>query len=262
MHLAKNAFRNLFGFVAVSALVSALAAPAAAERNPLNVDVPPGAPVVHPASISSHGEVYVVDPATLTCTQTTTFDDVPGGPAPGFSYDGIFASVGVFFAERFVGQTLSYAGNFDVISGSPSNPLALQPGASGQNLNVFNFSTNVLDGLGPLGFPNFDSIGEGAMAMYFSAGQSQFSFQLVGGDAGSATLDFYRADGSLIDTIVLSGLANSTYGFQRLGGVPDIAGVLIQNTDPAGIGLDNVCHDVAVVSTQAASWGNIKSLYR
>jgi hypothetical protein len=260
MHHAKHVFRNLTGFVALSALLGAVAAPAAASRNPLNGDVPPA--VVIPASPSSTGLVNVVDPATLSCSQTTTFDDVPGGPAPGFNYDGIFVSVGVFFAERFVGQAVSYNGNFDVITGSPSNPLLLQAGAPLQNLNVFDYSTNVLTGLGPLGFPNFDAIGEGAIAMYFSAGQSQFAFQLVGGENGSATLDFYRADGSLIDTIVLSGLANTTYGFKRVDGTQDIAGVLIQNQDVGGIGLDNVCHDVGVVGTQAASWGNIKSLYR
>jgi hypothetical protein len=40
------------------------------------------------------------------------------------------------FAERFVGQTLGFSGNFDVLSGSPSDPLTLQVGDPNQNINV------------------------------------------------------------------------------------------------------------------------------
>lgn len=181
----------------------------------------------------------------LTGTQFVTFDDVPGGGAPGTNYDAVFVSGGVSFAERFVGQANAPAGGFDVLSGAPSGPLALAVGAAGQNLNVFvNNASQVLTGLGPLGFPDFGAIGEGSIALLFTSEQSEFGFQLVGGDGGSATLDFFSRDGLLIHQIVLGGLANAFYGFSREGGVNDIAGVSIWNTDGGGIGFDNLKFDV------------------
>lgn len=192
-----------------------------------------------------------VDPGTLTCDGNITFDDVTGGPSPGTNYDVVFESDGADFAERFAGQTLSASGNFDVLSGTPSDPLTLQVGAANQNLNVFvNASSQVLTGLGPLGFPDGAAIGEGSFAVLFDFDQSEFGFDLVGGDGGSATVDFFSRDGALIDSIVLSGLSSQSYGFQRAGGVNDVAGITVQNDDGAGVGFDNLCHDVAGVVGQ------------
>ena len=118
-------------------------------------------------------------------------------------------------------------------------------GAPGRNLNVFFYTTsNVLTGLGPLGFPDFKAIGEGAFALTFSSDQSEFGFQLVGGNGGNAFIDFFLADGSLIDSLTVSGLADTFYGFSRDGGVKDIRGISIWNDDAGGIGFDNLKHDV------------------
>ena len=194
---------------------------------------------------AAQAQITQVAYGSLTGTQTVTFDDVPGGNAPGTNYNNIFFSNGVGFAERFVGQTLSTGTGFDVLGGSPTGPLALQVGAANQNLNIFvNAGTQVLTGLGPAGFPANESIGEGSFAALFSTGQSQFGFQLVGGDGGSATIGFYRGDGSLIQTIVVTNLANAFYGFQRDGAVNDIRGISIFNNDVAGIGFDNLRFDV------------------
>jgi len=196
----------------------------------------------------SAAPINQVSPGTLTGGALITFDDVAGGGAPGTNYDGIFESGTAAFAERFVGQTLSSSGNFDVLSGTPSGPLALQLGAPGQNLNVFvNFSSQVLTGLGPLGFPNFDAIGEGSFAVLFDFDQSEFAFDLVGGNNGSATVEFFKRDGTLIDSITLSNLGSQSYGFQRDGSVKDIAGISIFNEDLGGIGFDNLRSDVAGV---------------
>jgi hypothetical protein len=183
--------------------------------------------------------------ASLTGTALITFDDVPGGGAPGTNYDGIFESGNAAFAERFVGQTLGASGPFDTLSGTPSAPLALQVGAPGRNLNVFvNAGSQVLTGLGNLGFPSFDAIGEGSFAVLFDFDQSQFGFQLVGGDSGTATVSFFARNGTLIDSVTLTGLADAFYGFSREGGVQDIAGISITNNDPAGVGFDNLLSDV------------------
>ena len=61
-----------------------------------------------------------VDYSSLTGTGLITFDDIAGGPSPGTNYDSTFESGGALFGEHFLGQTLSYSGSFDVISGSPS----------------------------------------------------------------------------------------------------------------------------------------------
>ena len=201
------------------------------------------------ASLALAAPINQVDYFTLTGTGLITFDDVAGGAAPGTNYDAIFESGEADLAERFVGQTLSYSGDFDVLSGLPGGPLALQIGAPGENLSVYDsFGTHILTGLGPKGFPDYEAIGEGSFAVLFDFDQSEFGFQLVGGNAGTATLDFFQRDGSLIDTIVLPGLGSAYYGFSRDGGIKDIAGVSVYNNDSAGIGVDNILHDVPGVT--------------
>src|SRR5262245_12598875 len=83
--------------------------------------------------------INIVPPGTLTGTGLVTFDDVAGGLPPGTNYNGILESGGAHFAERFFGQTLSFNGNFDVLSGSPTGPLTLQTGSPGQNVVVLLF---------------------------------------------------------------------------------------------------------------------------
>ncbi|WP_287461418.1 PEP-CTERM sorting domain-containing protein [Accumulibacter sp.] len=196
-------------------------------------------------AIAQAAPINQVAYASLTGTQVVTFDDVAGGAAPGTNYNGVFVSSGASFAERFAGQTNTPSGGFDVLSGTPTASLSLAVGAPNQNLNVFiNSGSQVLTGLGPSGFPDFNAIGEGSFAVLFSTDQSEFGFQLVGGNGGSATIDFFRRDGSLIDRIVVGGLADAFYGFSREGGTFDIAGISIFNDDAAGIGFDNLKHDV------------------
>jgi hypothetical protein len=247
--------------VAFPAIAFALSGTAHADRTPL---LGSGAPVIlnHTVTVTSElGSILEIDPATVPCTQIATFEDVVGGDPPGTDYDGLLESGGLLFAERFAGQSLSYSGDFDVVSGIPTSPLILQQGLPGQNLDVFNYSTNVLTGLGHIGYPDIDAIGEGSIAMLLPIPQSKVSLQLVGGNGGSATLTFYRTDGSLIDTIIISGLAELYYGFATADGSNSIAGILIQSTDPSGIGVDNICHFGGVVGTHALTWGQLKVLY-
>ena len=187
-----------------------------------------------------------INPADLTGTTLTTFEDVTGGTQPGTNYDEILKSNAASFAERFVGQTLSSNGVLDVLSDTAIGPLSLQVGKPGQNLNVVAFapppstnSSNTLTGVGPTGLN-----GEGAFAVLFDVDQSQLGFQLVGGATGSATVNFFKRDGFLLETIALSGLTNSSYGFSRDGGLNDIAGFSIYNNATLGIGLDNLRYGV------------------
>lgn len=202
-------------------------------------------------SVNSVGATIInsVDYSSLTGSELITFEDLPQIDAPGTNYDSIFASGGVGFAERFVGQAVTYSGDFDQLSGTPSGPLSLQTGLSNENINIFAGTYggeygNVLNGLGNLGYPDSSAVGEGSFAMLFSTDQSEFGFQLVGGNAGNAYIDFFKRDGSLIDSIIVSSLADAFYGFSREGGVKDIAGISIWNDDLGGIGIDDIIHDV------------------
>ncbi len=245
------------------ALVCTVPGIARADRLPL---IGSGAPAPLTAgSITNltNNVIVPVDPDSVPCIQTVTFNSLPGGANPGANYDNIVQNGGLEFAERFVGQTLGYSGDFDVVSGIPTSPLSLQVGVPGQNLDVLTYTTsNVLSGLGNLGYPDLDAIGEGSIAIYFPAAQSRVSFDIVGGNAGSATLGFYDANGLILDNVVVGGLADVRYGFATADGERSIAGILIQSTDPSGFGVDNVCHDGGPTNSHAATWGRVKALYR
>jgi hypothetical protein len=130
-----------------------------------------------------------------------------------------------------------------VLSGTPSDPLTLQIGDQNDNVNVVGgyLTGQVVNGLGPQGYPNFDAIGEGSLAVMFPSLQSQFKFFIEGTNGGSATLNFFKADGSSLGTIVIVP-ADQTYGFRHTGGIREIAGFSIYNSDPGGIGYDNICY--------------------
>lgn len=196
--------------------------------------------------VANADPINEVDYFSLTGTELIDFESFAGGGAPGTNYDGLIDADGATFGERFDGQILGASGNSDTLSGVPVGGLNLVAGAAGQNLNIFtrNPDGNVLTGLGNLGFPDFDAIGEGAIAILFDNDQSEFGFQSVGGNLGDATFEFWARDGSLIATITPTGLGVDFFGFQREGGVQDIAGITIWNTDPAGIGFDDIIFDV------------------
>lgn len=71
---------------------------------------------------------------------------------------------------------------------------------------------------------------------------------MAGGNGGNAYVNFYRDDGTLIDSFTLGSLPLiASYGFVRDGGVQDIRGVSIWNDDPTGFGLSAIRSDVAAV---------------
>jgi hypothetical protein len=199
-------------------------------------------------------EITQVSYASLTGTEFISFGAVPGGPGVGTNYDGLLVVNGVSFGEHFNGQTVSANGNFDQLGGTPSGALTLMPGDTGRNLTVFTSPAGpVLSGNGPLGYPEFDSIGEGAVSILFPTEQSEFGFRLAGGNGGNAYVSFFRGDGSLIEAFTLSGLpVIASYGFLRDGGVRDIRGVSISNDDVTGFGLTTFRHNVPV--PEPSSW--------
>lgn len=187
----------------------------------------------------------------------------------------MFESDGALFAERFAGQVLTYAGTFDVLTGMPSNPLRLQVGLANQNLRIYYTTitqSQVLVGNGPPGWPDYDSIAEGSFAVLFDYDQAEFGFQLLGGDGGPATVDFFRRDGTLIDSIEIPNITVADYGFQRVGGTG--AGAMpthtyaMDGTYEVSLcvtddeGLRSCCSGAQVVATDETTWDAIKAQYR
>ena len=203
---------------------------------------------MYPAATKA-APINEVDYFSLTVGQTIDFNGIDGGPAPGTNYDNLLNFGGILIGERFAGQTLSFIGNSDSLSGNPTGPLSVIAGAPNQNLAIAESPlegafTNALAGIGPIGFPNFNGIGEGSVAILFDNDQSQFGFQSVGGNLGTANFDFFRRDGSLIQTLTPTNLTSNSFGFERDGGVNDIAGISIWNTDFGGIAFDNIIFDI------------------
>lgn len=261
MHVAQTSFRRLITLTLLLWMSSVISAHAG-DRVPLVGPGPPPPSHRPPVASGGVGQIVSIAPELVPCLHMVTFSDIDGGPTPGTNYDDILSAGGLFFCERFAGQSVSSSSDFDVISGSPSNPLQLEAATAGQNLDVFDYSGNVLAGLGPIGFPEIDAIGEGSIAIYFPMAQSKVKLSLVGGNGGSATLSFYRSDGSLIDDVVVSDLGELSYGFGTFDESFTIAGILIQTTDASGIGVSNICYDEAPTSARWATWGSLKRLFR
>ncbi len=192
--------------------------------------------------------ICLVDAETLALTRIVTFDDQPSSFGVGREVNTILVQPGASFGERFLGQTLSYDGPFDQVTGTPFAPLTLIPGSQGQTLGILRMmATTVLHGQGPIGFPDPNATGEGAISVLFEIDQSALSFEIRGGEAGTAQVVFLRRDGSTIHTMDIGPLAEASYGFQRSNAVSDIAGFVLQNTDPDGIAVDNLRFESAPV---------------
>lgn len=197
--------------------------------------------------------VCIIDPAAVHFGRIISFDDQPGNFGPGKLIDGVLALPGASFGQMFAGQALTYAADFDLVSGPALAPLTLLPGATGQNLSILKVTgASLLSGTGPRGFPMTIATGEGAIAIWFAADQSTLRLDFLGGEGGVAHILFLARDGALIDQIDLSPLAEGQFGFARNAPEADIAGLVISNHDPEGIALDAVAFDGGEQTSQSA----------
>ena len=195
--------------------------------------------------------IIEVDYSSLSGIAGADFEDLGLGPNEQVTYDTIFESGNTSFGESFSGQVVSANGNFDVLTGSPTDPLTLVAGGPTTNITVVDggagdTGNTGIAGSGPLGYPAFDANGEGSIAILFDFDQSEFGFDIVGSNGGSATAQFWARDGSLIDEITFS-LGNSIfegYGFMTEDSSFSVAGVSLFNNDPGGVGYDNFIFNV------------------
>ncbi|MDU8910228.1 hypothetical protein [Aestuariicoccus sp. MJ-SS9] len=192
-------------------------------------------------ALACDAPVCEVPQDSLRFTRDITFDALPSGLGVGRELDGIVDESGARFGRYFSGQVLETVGTFDRANGTPTQPLALMAGGKGHNLGAMRlYGTNILHGHGPRGFPNPDAVGEGTIAVLFDRDQPALAFDIVGGERGSAVVTFLNRAGGVLHRLALSELSEATYTFERRGRIPDIAGLLIENDDPEGIGIDNL----------------------
>ncbi|MFK7743577.1 MAG: hypothetical protein AB8B47_00875 [Roseobacter sp.] len=193
------------------------------------------------AGLACDDVVCIVDPDALTLNEIITFDDMRSGHGPGHPIKDVLVADGAQFGERFAGQSVHANGDHDQVTGAALSPLTVIPGAKGQNLSVVYFNgNNVLNGYGVEGFPRRRAQGEGAISFLFDDDQSALAFQIRGGEAGSARAVFLSRDGTVLAQLDLPPIGEHAYGFIRANGQADIAGILITNTDPQGLAIDNI----------------------
>jgi hypothetical protein len=182
------------------------------------------------------------------------FEAMPRHLSPGLPLEGLQSFDGASIGERFLGQGIEQEDGFDRLTFAPIGPLTLVPGDEGQNLAVAHifFLSNQIKGIAPPGFPAREAGGEGSIAVLFDQDQFAVGFRVAaepeieaGTEPGWMRVSFFRRDGTLVSShIVELALGLGSYGFQRAGKVRDIAGLSIENHDPAGIAIDDVLYDV------------------
>lgn len=187
--------------------------------------------------------------ATAGITQTGTtaglfiydVEDLAGSAGgTGTAFSTITGPLGISFGEKFLGQINTPSGDFDIISGTPSASLALDGTVAAIfGVNVVSSSgSTVLDGLGPTGFPNFNSIGEGAFSILYGIDQDKIAFRTVGADAGTMDIQFFDRTGGLLADLSVT-LGSGTEDWVFTSDFTDIGGITIDNANGGGIGFDN-----------------------
>ncbi len=184
-----------------------------------------------------------------------TFDALPRRPEPGINFDENIYFAGLWLGEHFAGQQLGRGpnGHDALLSGTPNVPLIIRPGQPRKNQSVafhWGYGSNALFPLGPDGFDDITGRGEGAVALLFDHDQHAIGLRLhthydapLGNapDLGQLTVLFFARNGTLIDRITVK-LSPTVVelGWRHAQNHPDIAGMLILNTDPGGIAVDDI----------------------
>jgi len=192
-----------------------------------------------------------------------TFDSVPNPTAPWTPYQSISGS-GFVLGERLTGQATGASStqpNNEVVSGTPSTPLTIdltRPFTTGVSVFSGFSSSGDLDMApeGVLGWSNPDSLGEGAWSVVFGADQSRVAFDVGYGDAANTTqVLFYDRAGNLLGAINAVHPATGVSQFQLVFSVTSgasIAAMTVNNTDPGGLGFDDLRYAVPAPSALTA----------
>ncbi len=211
------------------------------------------------AGAASAQEILPADYAALgrDLNQLADFETLPQHREPGFRLDRLYRHRGMWLGERLAGQSVSGDGAHDALQGRRYAPLAVLPGAPGQNQSIAfhrGFGSNALFPLGKIGFPDLEARGEGAVAILFDQDQWAVAFKVhsgyarpLGGAAktGALIVSFYDRRGRLIArTSRKLAIGINAFGFRRDGRRADIAAITVENTDPGGIAMDDLIYEL------------------
>ncbi|WP_417719686.1 hypothetical protein [Salipiger sp.] len=193
-------------------------------------------------ALACEDPICEVPEGSLRFTRRVDFSDLPSSYGIGRNLDGLVVGDGVQFGEHFLGQGVEISTGHDRLSGRPTAPLTLVAGVAGANLGTLNlWGDNIVQGMGPKGFPDAGAVGEGAIAVLFDEDQPALALDVRGGEGGTVTFSFYRRDGAPILRMVRHvDRDTGTIHVVRQDLVPDIAGFSVENQDPEGLGIDNL----------------------
>jgi hypothetical protein len=134
--------------------------------------------------------------------------------------------------EAFVGQSVSEASGWDVVSGTPVDPLTIA--ATTDEVQVFPYSrANSLLGL------SGGTVGIGSVSFQFDSDHSELGLAILGADQGDATFQFFDRTGASVGTAVVT-LTVTDSDFTLTSDAGSFAGVTITNNDGAGITYDDL----------------------
>lgn len=182
---------------------------------------------------------------TITATDSQLSAAVAGGGVSSGAdtghagISGIYTGTGSRAGEALVGQTVSLSAGFEVVSGTPSGPLALA--VPGQWDGVTLWGGAELQGLTGGGPPcDNPCTGEGAVSFLFAAPQLAIGLDIIKFENNNAlTLQFFTPAGIAFDTLTISPGLSQSWTFTAQSGYV-IGGVTITNVDESGVAYDNL----------------------
>ncbi len=190
------------------------------------------------------------------------FDGLPAGSEPGLSLDHPIRIDGAAVGAGFAGQTRAIrtardgSRHDDLSTAGAQGPLRLLGHGPGQGLSFAyhrGFGSVAVLPLGPDGFGALSGRGEGSLAVLFDRDQavvglrihSDYPDPLGMRDAarGGVTVIALARDGRVIGRHAAGLVTGITeLGLERAAGRADIAGLVVLNTDPGGIAIDDILY--------------------
>jgi len=149
------------------------------------------------------------------------------------------AELGIIFGEKLVGQVVTSVDNFDVVTGTPTVPLMMDASIdAGVGISPMSmFASVTIIGLGALGFPDRDAIGEGALTVLYDEDQRVVALDVLGTNGGTFQVRFFNRSGEVLGEAAFDEAVDDTYVFGS--DAEDIAAFTVTSTDKAGLAFDN-----------------------
>ncbi len=201
------------------------------------------------------------------------FEGWPMRDEPGHLLRAPHRAPGLAVASHFEGQQTAILTRRDgarhdsLTTARATPPLRLSTGPDGQGMAVARhrgFGSNAAFPIGPDGFDRLSGRGEGSLAILFDHDQratgllihSDYPDPLGSRPAprGAARVIFLARDGTVLGQVHVALTEGVTaLGFQTASGQPLIAGMVILNTDPGGIAVDDILFARAALMGRAAT---------